>query len=240
MPQTPKPPTPLPPSAINQFLHLTWHGLRTEFASPERILSPALFAVTTLFTLSFALGAIPEQFSSEIFIAQVFVTTFFALQLSYSRAFDADEQDRLFEVMRSMPISGTAWFLSKFTQVFLLGISVILPTLVAAAILNGQMTSGLPIGLLISATLALFGLTSIGVLLASLLLKSAARALIFPLLYFPLTVPILLAAIESTRLLSTNGTWNGPALTWLGLLAGFDVIYFVIGTLFFEEIIQSS
>lgn len=228
------------PSALRQFFHLTGQSLRTEFASSERLLSPILFAVTTLLTLSFALGSIPPEYKLESLIAQIFITTFFALQLSFSRIFDADEQDRLFDVMRSMPISGMAWFFSKFAQVFILGISVVVPTIFFATILGGSISAQLSLGLLVSSTMSLFGLTAIGVLLMTLLLKASSRSLIFPLIYFPLTVPILLAAIETTKQYSLGGSWNDSSLTWLGLLAGFDVIYFVIGALFFEEIIQSS
>ena len=225
--------------AMNQWLTLTRQGLSGEFSSPERILSPILFAVTLILILTFALGEPDAAHAAATTAAQVFVTTFFAVQLSYVRAFDNEEGDRVLDVLKTVPISGIAWFLSKFCQVFIAGIAIAIPTVFVGCLLGNQLGTSFLI-LSAATVLALVGLSSIGVLLATIFQRSTARGLVFPLLYFPLTVPVLLAAIEASKILMSGHPFAGDARNWAGLLVGFDVIYFVVGGLFFEEVIRAG
>ena len=58
-----------------------------------------------------------------------------------------------------------------------------------------------------------------------------------PLLLLPLTVPVLIAAIESTAIL-LSGRPISEAGLWFRLLAGFDIIFTVLCWLLFGYVIE--
>jgi heme exporter protein B len=231
-------------AAWQQYKLLVGQGLRAELADRERIISPVLFAVTMLLLFAFAVGEVDPSLKPRLYLAQTFLTAFFALQISFSRLFEPDRQDRVFDLVRTYPVSHTAWFLAKYTLVMLLGGLVLAPTLVFGAFLHQtakvQLFSWSVCGI---AFLALAGLAALGVLLSAMTLKANARQIIYPLLYFPLTTPVLLAAVQASLLQlepQAAGPGGSPSTAWLGLLAAFDVIYFTLGILLFTELVDDG
>ena len=71
-------------------------------------------------------------------------------------------------------------------------------------------------------------------------LKANARQILYPLLYFPLTAPVLLGAVQSSRLCLDGGRAAADIKAWLGLLLGFDCIYVTLGILLFTELVDES
>ncbi|MCH7766779.1 MAG: heme exporter protein CcmB [Acidobacteria bacterium] len=63
------------------------------------------------------------------------------------------------------------------------------------------------------------------------------RELMLPMLLLPLTIPVLIAAIESTTIL-LRGLPMREAELWIKLLAGFDVIFTVLAWLLFDSVVQ--
>ncbi len=228
-------------SAWKQYLLLVTQGLRAELADRERLVSPALFAATMLVLFSFALGEVDASLKARIYIAETFLTAFFALQLSFSRLFEPDRQDRVFDLLRTYPVSHTAWYLAKYTLVMIVGVAVLVPTLLFGAFLHhtdkAPVFSWVVCGI---ALLALAGLAALGVLLSALTLKANSRQVLYPLLYFPLTTPVLLAATQASLIYLEAGKTTQPLQAWLGLLTGFDVIYFTLGILLFTELVDDA
>jgi len=219
---------------------LVGQGVRAELADLERLVSPVLFAVTLLLLFSFAMGEVTDALRIKVYLAETFLTAFFALQLSFSRLFEPDRQDRVFDLIRTYPVSHTAWFLAKYTLVVLLGLATLVPTLVFGAFLNAtQKLSLFSWSVCGVALLALAGLAALGVLLSALTLKANSRQILYPLLYFPLTTPVLLAAVQASSLILENGSAD-TLKGWLQLLLAFDTIYFTLGILLFTELVDES
>ena len=229
-----------PANFYEQFSTLVRQGMLAELADRERLVSPVLFGITMMILFSFALGDVDPSFVKRIYLAETFLTALFALQLTFSRLFEPDRQDRVFDLMRSYPISHAAWFLAKYVLVLAVGFAVLAPTMLFGAFLH--QTARQPVfswevcGI---AVLALAGLAALGVLLSAMTLKANSRQMLYPLLYFPLTTPVLLAAVQASLIILEGG--EPQALrAWLGLLTGFDVIYFTLGILLFTELVDDG
>lgn len=224
-----------------QYRLLVGQGIRAELADMERIVSPVLFALTLLILFSFAMGEVDDSLRVKVYLAETFLTAFFALQVSFSRLFEPDRQDRVFDLMRSYPLSHNAWFLAKYTLVMILGGATLAPTLGIGAFLHQSakqpLFSWAVCGI---AFLALAGLAALGVLLSVLTLKANSRQILYPLLYFPLTTPVLLAAVQASELYFRDKAWSASVTPWLGLLLAFDAIYFTLGILLFTELVDES
>ena len=131
------------PSAWQQYKALLAQGLQVERASSERWVSPLLFAGTMILLFAFAFGRIEKQFLAQAYIAATFLTAFFALQIAFSRILEPDMQDRVFDQLRSYPISPTAWFLSKYSIVMMLGVLILVPTLFLSNLFLNEGREGL-------------------------------------------------------------------------------------------------
>lgn len=228
-------------SFLRQYLLILSQGIRAELADLERLISPVLFAVTMLLLFTFAMGELDESLRARVYLAETFLTALFALQLAFSRLFEPDRQDRVFDMMRTYPVSHTAWFLAKYVLIFLLGLSTLLPTMLFGAFIHQSARTPLfSWSVLGVAALALAGLAALGVLLSALTLKASARQMIYPLLYFPLTTPVLLAAVQASLTILEDGSVTPIARSWLGMLLAFDVIYVTLGLLLYGELIDET
>ncbi len=226
--------------SLMQYRALLVQSIHVEWANAERWLSPLLFAMTILILFAFAFGRVDEQFIPQLFIAATYLTAFFSLQIAFSRVLEPDMQDRVFDQMRSYPISPSAWFLSKFTLVLMLGVMILVPTLLLSHLFLNEGRNNLLSGsLFVIALIALLGLGSVGVLLSTMMLRSNAKQILYPLIYFPLTTPVLLAAVESSRAHLVEGASLENLLSsWLGLLVIFGIMYFTLSLLLFGELIK--
>lgn len=226
---------------FKQYLLLVGQGIKAELADLERIVSPVLFALTLLVVFSFAVGDVEDSLRVKIYLAQTFLTAFFALQVSFSRIFDPDRQDKVFDLMRTYPVSHNAWFFAKYTMVMLLGSATLAPTLAFGAFLNqSTRITVFSWGVCLIAFLTLAGLAALGVLLSVVTLKANSRQILYPLLYFPLVTPVLLAAVQAADLYLRDGQWSDVVLPWLGLLLAFDTIYLTLSFLLFPELVDES
>lgn len=218
------------------------HYLRLEFAQAERLASALLFSIIFLLVFMFALGKVDPVHVPTLFIAESFLAGFFSLQLSFSRSLEPDSQDGVFSLLRAYPLSATAWFVAKYMVVFVMGALILLPTICLAAFFHTE--ARLPLlepSMFLIAILALVGLVGVGVLLSALMLGSGTRQVLYPLLYFPLTTPVLLAAVESSRAILISESQLGSLMSsWLGLLLIFDIIYCTLGMLLFGELVKAE
>ncbi len=223
-----------------QFRTLLAQNIQAEWASAERWISPLLFALTVLLLFSFAFGRVEVAFIPQLFVAATFLTAFFALQIAFSRVLEPDMQDRVFDQMRSYPIAPTAWFVSKYLLVLMLGLMILLPTLVLADLfINESPISFLSLPLFAIAACSLIALGALGVLLSTMMLRSNAKQILYPLLYFPLTTPVLLAAVETSKaLLIDHKNLDQMLSSWLGLLVISGIMYFTLSLLLFGELIK--
>lgn len=228
-------------SPWQQFLIMLRQGIRAELADQERLISPVLFGVTLLVLFAFALGDIPPDLRRSVYVAETFLTLFFALQLSFSRLFEPDRQDRVFDLIRSYPISFTAWYLAKYVLVMMLGLLTLLPTMFFSAFLHhsdrAPLFSWPVVGI---ALLALAGLAALGILLSAMTLKANSRQILYPLLYFPLTTPVLLSAVNAALTYLEVQQWTANVRAWATLLLAFDAIYFTLGLLLYGELVDDA
>jgi heme exporter protein B len=215
---------------------------RVELASKERLIAPLLFAITVLLLFAFAFGKVTADVQLKVYVAQTFLTAFLAMQILFTRIFEADEADHAFDLLKTYPLAAEAWFLSKYIVVVVLACLVLIPTMLVSAFFYQKIGGNLmPLNLYWIALLVVVGLSSVGILTSAMMLKAGGRAFLYPLVYFPLTVPVLIAAIQASLEITEHGRTLADVLpNWLGLLIIFDVIYVTLGILLFGELVKSD
>jgi heme exporter protein B len=217
------------------------YGLKTEIMASERLIAMAMFAIGTMLLMAFALNDIFDRAPSQAGAASVFVTGFFTMQLAFLRVFEPEENDRAFDLIALKVSSPAAWYTAKVSVATLLGsILIYMVHILLFGMFQSPQNLAPSWGSLLLILLTTHSMASLGILLATMTLRINARQILFPILYFPLTIPILLAAIQSwVFLASGQGDISSLWSSWLGLIIVFDLLFFSLGLLFYNELLKS-
>lgn len=210
------------------------YGLKLEFIDRERLLSPLLFAVSVVVLLAICLAPDSPQLAQRATVAEIFIALFLAIQIAGSRIFANEQDNGILELLCTYPLRREVWYLGKLLVFFISATVFVIPTVFLAFVFNGQ-TEGI-IFVLAVALLTLFALATLAVLLAVIVRRASARHVLYPIVFFPLTTPLLIAGAEvSLAYLQMDGMIQ---TNWLSIVVGFAIIYFTLGILLFGELID--
>lgn len=210
------------------------YGLKLEFIERERLLSPLLFAVSVVVLLAICLAPDNPQLAQQATVAEIFIALFLAVQIAGSRIFANEQDNGILELLCTYPLRREIWYLGKLSVFFISATVFVVPTVVLAFAFNGQ-TDGLLFVLSVT-LLTLFALATVAVLLAAIVRRASARHVLYPIIFFPLTTPLLIASAElSVAYLQTESVIQ---TNWLSIVVGFAIIYFTLGILLFGELID--
>ena len=210
--------------------------LRLEWRSKDAINGMIFFSLLVVVLFSFAFDptmAVSRQIAGGI----LWVALLFASVTALNQTWTRELRHQVLDAQRMAPSPASALFLAKVLAnlIFVTVIEIVIgPLFVVFYNLRalGQgwwMVLVLPLG-----TLAL---VVNGTFFAALSLRTRNREMLLPLILFPITVPALLAMVQST-----TGILSGefdPGL-WIQLLGGYDVIFLTLSLLLFETILNAE
>lgn len=218
--------------SISSLVREFW---RYEFQAKERLVTPIYFSVILIVLFAFTFSEVPRELKASLFVSQSLIAVMFALQIVLSRAFEREAQDRIFDMIRTAPMPMTHYIIAKMIHVSLVSFFVVIVTLALASLMIGSGDqSFFAWQVLVLLLLAVVGLSALGVLLAMITLRSRARQVLFPLLFFPMSCPVLLAAAEGLR--GFIDQQDVAAISnWFTILLAFNAIYVTLAILLGSE-----
>ena len=202
---------------------------RLEFRTRYALNAIAMFAVITLTAVSFSIG--PIKLNSEVLAPLLWIVLFFSSMAGLSHVFVREEEQQTADTLR-LYVSPNAVWLGKwlFNVALLLGIELIVVPLYFV------MMSAVPQNLqlfFIILVLGSMGLASVSTIIAAIIALAGSRGALFAVLAFPITLPILIPAINSTRL-SYEGGVIMDGISDIQALFSFTVVIFTASILLFE------
>ena len=215
---------------------LVWKDLLLELRSRDIIVSALLFGLLVALVFNFALRVTPQR-AAELAPGVLWAAFAFAAVLAMGRAFAREQEQGGLEGLLLAPVSRDAVFIGKALVSFLFMLMIEAALLPAfAALLNFSAFSP---ALLLTLLLATFGFAVVGVLFAAIALQTRSREIMLPALFFPVLLPVLIAAVEvSGRAMDGGGLSDPGIVRWLLLLAVFDLIFLVICPWLFAIIVE--
>ena len=210
--------------------------LRLEWRSKDAINGMLFFSLLVVVLFSFAFDptmGVSRQIAGGI----LWVALLFASTTALNQTWTRELRNQVLDAQRMAPSPASALFLAKVLANFLFVtmIQVVLgPLFVIFYNLHalGQgwwMAVVLPLG-----TLAL---VVNGTFFAALSLRTRNREMLLPLILFPVSIPALLAMVQSTSAILTGE--SDPGL-WINMLAGYDIIFMTLCLLMFETILGAE
>ena len=112
---------------------------------------------------------------------------------------------------------------------------IFLPNLIIFAILF-NLSPFQPI-LMLVIFMATLGFASVGTLFSSLAMNTKSREIMLPMLFIPIVVPIIIAAVVGTDVALKGGDWQDVS-KWIQLMLVFDVIAVVFCAFGFEYVTE--
>ncbi len=216
-----------------QVSALVGKELLVEFRRRELLVSLAVFSVLVLLVFDFAF-----DLGSTNLVALgpgvLWVTFIFAGVLGLNRAFALEQDKGTLDGLLLAPVDRGAIYLAKLLAhvVFMLAVEVI-SVVVFIAFFNPSLDLPLLVATLVLATV---GFSTVGTLFAAMSASTRAREVLLPVLLFPVSVPVLIAAVQATSL--AFGSSVGSDRPWLGLIAAYDAIFLAVSFAVFDFVLE--
>lgn len=208
--------------------------LKSEWRSKVSINSIILFSLVTLVLISYSIGPYKIEGNSkgDIFSALLMLSLFFSSSIGLSRAFVKEEEQKT-AITIKMAMDPLSVFLGKllFNLTLILSISGIITPLFC--IFMEFYIQNLCYFIIIM-LLSMLGLSIVSTFISAIVSKAATKGALFPILSFPVLMPLIL---ESTRALSLTSSGQSISFTQsLTILISYSGISFFGSILLFERV----
>ncbi|MDI6766541.1 MAG: heme exporter protein CcmB [Bacteroidota bacterium] len=219
-------------SAISATLTIFKKDLRSELRTRYALNALIMFVVTTLSVILFSIGN--ESVSPELLSGVLWIIIFFSTMSGLSRTFVSEEERGTVMTLHLIARPLTIYFGKLLFNLILLGALNIF-----TVILYLIFVSGFAVGnyLIFSVTIFLgtLGLASASTIIAAIIAKANTKGTLYPVLSFPILLPLLLTVINATKLSVEGGAFT-DAVGEFQVLISYLVVITAISYLLFEYI----
>lgn len=176
---------------------------------------------------------LPAEYQQRVGATLLWFTLLFASLPTLERSFAGEREERCLDGLLLSPVNPSAAYVAKLAAnlVVLTALMAVLVTLWVA--LLGVPLLAAPGATATVALLGTLGIAAVGTLLSGLLGGVGGRGTGLAVLMVPLTIPVLVAASEATRMTLEHdlgaGWWR-----WVAFLAGFAGVFLIAGGVLFE------
>ena len=224
---------------MGEFFRVAWlvlrKDVRVESRSREILYTTAFFAASCVLVFSFAFvraGRPVEGAEAGI----VWVALAYAGQLALGRAFERELHQDALRGLLLAPVERAAIYVGKLLGVVLLMalVELVVVFFVGLFFSTAFFRHGLLfLGLLAAGTV---GFAAVGTLFAAMLARTRSRAVLLPVLLYPVTVPVLIGGVSGTLALIQPDPSLDLARFWLALLVFFDAVFLTLALWTFEPL----
>jgi heme exporter protein B len=211
-------------SYVGDVAALARKDLLLELRAKETVPAMLLFVLATLTVFHFAL---PRGTSHTAAVGLLWVAIVFTSLLGLTRAFVPEREQGLLDALVLAPCDRSAIWLGKVVAVLaFIGLAevVALPAF-------AMFFSGLDGRTIVAVALADIGICTVGTLTGAMAVAGRARELILPLLFLPLSIPVVVGGV---------GASAGAGGRYLGFLILYDAVFGLLAWATFEYVVSET
>jgi len=211
-----------------------WKDLTAEWRTRENLTAMLVFALLTVLIFNFALE-LDIQAQESLSAGILWVTFVFAGTIGLNRSMATEKDRGCLDGLLLAPVDRSVIYFGKVigNMIFLLLVEVIVLPIYSFLF-------HVPVfqpGFLLVVFLGSFGYVAVGTLLATMVIQVRTRDILLPILLFPLTLPVVIAAVKASQgfleLLSV-----AEVSTWLNLLVVYDLIFIAVAFMVFDYVVE--
>jgi heme exporter protein B len=219
---------------LQQIRAIVHKDILTELRTRESSTAMLVFAVMTIVLFNFALRMRLDSFKPLV-PGILWVTLVFAGTLGLGHSMSAEQVNQCIDGLLMSPCDRSVIFVGKALSNVLFTLIIALIIVPLMAILFDETL--LQPGVLLTVAAGVIGYAGAGTLIATMAASTRAREIFLPILLFPLSIPLVVAAV-----IVTGGFLDQQPFadfgSWLGVVAAFAVIFWTAGVLLFDFIVE--
>lgn len=219
---------------LGPILVIVWKDILLELRSRDLVISVLVFGLLVVVVFNFALNNAPGR-AAELAPGILWTAFAFSAVLAMNRAFVREQEQGGLEGLLISPVSRDAIFLGKVLT------SLIFMLLIEAALLPVYAVmldfSAMSLTLVLTIFLGTLGFAVVGTLFSAMAVQTRSREIMLPVLFFPVVLPIIIAAVEASTRAVGGETFVGLG-RWLPLIGIFDALFLVICPWIFAFVVE--
>ncbi|MBO8168600.1 MAG: heme exporter protein CcmB [Thermoanaerobacteraceae bacterium] len=221
---------------LAKIANIVWKDLVAEFRTKEMISAMLIFSVLVIIVFAFAFDPVGETVRA-VSPGIIWVAFTFSGILGLNRSFVNEKQNETLLGLMLAPVDRTAIFFGKVITNFILMVITEAISLPVFFVLFDFRMEGSLLQLLLVIFLGTLGFVSIGTFLAALSANVRTSEILLPIILFPVLVPVIIGAVESTATIFNQGAFE-QIVGWVKLLAVYDVIFLVVPFILFDYVLE--
>ncbi len=206
-----------------------------EMRNKESISSMMMFGILVLVIFNFAFE--PSSVERALIApGTLWVAFSFSAILGLNRSLAMEIDNDCLQGLLLSPISRSDLYLGKVASNFIfimIAEMVVLPVFV---LFNNLRFNLQFLEIAAISCLGTLGVATIGTILSTISANTRMKEVMLPVLQIPLTVPVVIAAVEATSMV-LSGETKGIS-SWLYLLAGFSIVYLTASYLLIDFVLE--
>jgi heme exporter protein B len=219
---------------VRQVFAIVRKDLAMELRTKENLSAMIVFAliVLVIFNFAFELQAVDLR---VVGAGVLWVAFTFSGILGLGRSFAAEKDKGSLEGVLLSPVDRGAIFLGKTISNFIFITTMQAVTLPLFAILNNIALPWFP--LIPYIVLGTIGFAAVGTVLSAIAASTKMREVMLPILLFPVSIPLLMAAVKLTGGALQSLDFSQLAW-WFNILLLYDVVFLVVAFWVFEYVVE--
>ncbi len=221
-------------SFLGPVLTLLWKDIQLELRTRDIIVSVVVFALLVIVVFSFALDPTPSTVA-VVAPGILWVAVTFGGVLGMTRSFALEKELGSLHGLMLAPVGRDVIFFGKMLAIFaFMAVVEVIVFPVFAVLFN--LAPSIP-GMIPIALLATLGIATVGTVFSAMAVNTRSREVMLPLLFFPVVLPVLVAAVEASGVfIRADATTD--LVRWISLLAVFDAVFLVVGPVVFNLLVE--
>ena len=211
---------------------ILWKDVVLELRTKDIVVSALVFALLVIVVFNFAVTPTPQTVA---FVAPgiLWIAFTFGGVLGLNRSMALERESGGLRALMLAPVSRDIIFFGKMLGAFLFMLLVEIAVFPVFAVLYNF--SLLMPGLIPVAVLATLAIATVGTLFSAIAANTRSREVMLPLLFFPVLVPAVIAAVEASTAVIQGGS---PFDRWIPFLIAFDALFLVVCPFAFHLVIE--
>src|SRR2546425_6797931 len=206
-----------------------------EMRSKESISSMLMFGILVLVIFMFAFDSSSID-KAMIAPGTLWVAYSFAAILGLNRSLAMEIDNDCLQGLLLAPLGRGELYLGKVASNFTFMIIAEFIVLPVFFILNNLSFDQRFLGIVGISILGTLGIAAVGTILSTISANTRMKEVMLPILQIPLTIPVVIAAVEATRQILNN---DKPEISaWLTILDGLSMVYLTVSYLVFEFAVE--
>jgi heme exporter protein B len=218
---------------MTAILAIIFKDIVIELRSKESISAMLMFGILVLVVFIFAVPSVDKLLVAP---GILWVAFSFAAILGLNRSLSMELDNDCLQGLRLAPIGRGELYVGKVASNFafmMIAEIIVLPIFV---ILNNLTFNLQFLKIAGIAGLGTLGIASVGTILSTISANTRMKEVMLPVMQIPLSVPVVIAAVEATRVVLTNDPEE--ISSWLYILGGFTIVYLTVSYLVFEFAVE--